>query len=61
VTEGEVKIPYGRDATSSLVFQITTPTPKISLTITEISNIGRGFAGILATGRELVPADRPIY
>jgi hypothetical protein len=61
VTKGKTKIPYDRDATSIPVCQLTTPTLKISLTTIEISNIGRGSAGSLATRREPIPTDGPHY
>jgi hypothetical protein len=61
VTEGEVKIPYDRDAAPTPICQLTTPTPKISLTTVEVSDADRGSTGSLAAGREPVPVDRPNY
>jgi hypothetical protein len=49
VTKGEFKIPYDQDATLKPDFQLTTTTYKISLTKIEVSDAGRGSAGILAT------------
>jgi hypothetical protein len=45
----------------TLVFQLTTPTLKISITTTEVSDADRGSIGSLSIGRELVPADGPGY
>jgi hypothetical protein len=61
VTKRKTKMPYDQDATLAPVCQLTTPTLKISPMTTEISNVGRGFAGNLTTGREPVPVDRPSY
>jgi hypothetical protein len=61
VTKGEVKIPYDEDEARTPICQLTTPIPKISLTIDEVSDVVRGSAGSLATGREPVPTDRPNY
>jgi hypothetical protein len=61
VTKGKTKIPYDREATSTPVCQLTTPTLKISLTTTKISYTDRGSAGSLATGREPIPIDGPNY
>jgi hypothetical protein len=61
VIEGKTKIPYDQDATPTPVFQLTTPTYEISLTTTKFSDVGRGSASSLATGREPIPADRPNY
>ena len=61
MTEGKTKIPYDRDATSSPICQLTTPTSKISLTTVEVSYIGRGSTISLATGREPILADIPNY
>jgi hypothetical protein len=60
-TEGEVEIPYDRDASSTPVCQLTTPTPKISPIPAKVSDVGRGSTGNLAAGREPVPTDRPSY
>jgi hypothetical protein len=43
------------------VCQFTAPTLKIPFTTKKISNVGRGSAGSLATGRKPVPIDRPNY
>jgi hypothetical protein len=60
-TKGKPKIPYDRDEASTPICQLTTPTIKISLTTTKISNAGRGSTGILATGREPIPTNEPCY
>jgi hypothetical protein len=61
VIKREVKIPYGQDETSTPVCQLTTLTLKISTMTKEVLDTSRGFAGSLAIGRELVPADGPDY
>jgi hypothetical protein len=61
MTKRKTKIPYDRDATLTLVCQLTSPTLKISLTTTEVSDAGRGSACNLATGREPIPANGPNY
>jgi hypothetical protein len=61
VTKGKTKIPYDGYATSTPVFQLTTPTLKISLTKTKVSDSRRGSEGSLATGREPIPIDGPNY
>jgi hypothetical protein len=61
VIKRKVKIPYDRYAAPTPVCQLTTPTLKISITTTEVSDAGRGSAGSLAIGRESVPADGPDY
>jgi hypothetical protein len=43
------------------VCQLTTPTLKISITTTEVSDAGKGSVGILAIGRVSVLAYGPGY
>ena len=61
MTKGKSKIPYDRDATSTLVRQLITATLKISLKTTQISDVGKGSTGNLANRREPVLVDRPNY
>jgi hypothetical protein len=61
VIKRKVKIPYDRYTTSTPVCQLTTPTLKISITIAEVSDAGKGPTSSLAIGRESVPADGPGY
>ena len=43
------------------VFQLTTLALKISLTKTEILDVGQGSTGSLAAGREPIVENRPSY
>jgi hypothetical protein len=60
-TEGKVKISHDRYETSTPVCQPTTPTLKIPIATTKVSDAGIGFAGILTIGRKLVSSDRSSY
>jgi hypothetical protein len=57
VIKRKVKIPYDQYVASVPTCQHTTPTLKISIKTTEVSDAVRGSARNLAIGRELVPAD----
>jgi hypothetical protein len=59
--KGKLKYLMNEMQHQTLVCQFTTPTIKISIVTTKISDPGRGSAGSLATGRKPVPANRPSY
>jgi hypothetical protein len=59
--ERKVKIPYDRYATSTPIFQLTTPTLKISVMTIKVLDACRGSVGSLAIGRESVLVDGPGY
>jgi hypothetical protein len=61
VIKRKVKIPHDRHAAPTPIFQLTTPTLKISVTTTKVLDAGRGSIDSLATRRELVLADGPDY
>jgi hypothetical protein len=51
VIKRKVKIPYDLYAASTPFFQLTTPTLKIPITTTKVSDAGKGSTGSLAIGR----------
>jgi hypothetical protein len=61
VIKRKVKIPYDQYAASTPIFQPTTPTLKIPITTTEVSDVGKGSTGNLTIGREPVPTNGPSY
>ena len=57
-TERKVEISHDRYETQALVCQFIITTLKISIATTKVSDIGRGFVGIPATGRKPISKDK---
>jgi hypothetical protein len=58
MTEGKVEICHDRYATYAFVCEFTTTTFEIPFETTEVSYLGRGSTGILATRKEPISEGR---